>query len=254
MNLKSLISSKELKHSIWVVVVLTLIFGFNDGKDAFVWGPWLYNLFSVFILVVITILAHMIGAKLAATKLSQNVELRVVGARSLNLNLFNLRIEQKFDWNIFGFKIKFIPFGAILGFLFMIMSYGTFYFTAVSTLVVKKVHRLGNGFELWENKESLIYFWALVANLVLIVIFNSLDISYGVVIGSYFVLWNLLPIPGFLGSKIFFNNKTLYIFFLVFVLLFLVFFSRMDLLLLSILAIVIAFLMMVFWIFKMEYS
>ena len=253
MNLKSLISLKEWKHSIWVIIILTLIFGFNDGRDTFVWGPWLYNLFSVFILVIITILAHMIGAKLAASKLEQEVELEVFGMRCLNLNVLFLRVEKKFDWNIFGFRVRFIPMGAILGFLFMIMSYGTFYFTAVSTLVVKKIHTLKKGFELDESAEAFIYFWALVSNLILMVIFSSLNIEFGVVIGSYFVLWNLLPIPGLLGSKIFFNNKLLYIFFLIFSLLFIFFLGRIDLLLLLILAIVIAFFVMMFWIFKKEY-
>ena len=254
MNMKSLISSRELKHSIWIVVILTLIFGFNDGKDVFVWGFWLSNLFSVFILVVITILAHMIGAKLAAYKLGQEVELEVLGMKGLNLNLFAMRVEEKFDWNIFGYRVRFIPMGAILGFLFTLMSYGTFYFTAVSTVIIKRVHRLRSEFELREDKEALIYVWALVANLVLLVIFNSLNIEFGVVINSYFILWNLLPIPGFLGSKIFFNNKSLYVFFLIFSLFFMVFFTRIDFILLLILAVVIGFLIMMFWIFKKEYS
>ena len=253
MNLKSLISSREIKHSIWIVLILTLIFGFNDGKDVFVLGSWLGNLFSVFILVVITILAHMIGAKLAANRLGQEAEVEVVSMRGLKFNVLGARVDEKFDWNIFGFKVKYIPFSTILGFLIMIMSYGTFYFSAVSTIVVKKIPRLSKGFELGENREALIYFWALVANLVLIVIFNSLGIKFGVVIGSYFVLWNLLPIHGLLGSKMFFNNNTLYVFFLVFTLLFLLLFAKINLILLIILAIVVAFLIMMFWIFKMEY-
>lgn len=253
MNMKSLISSRELKHSIWIVIILTLIFGFNDGKDIFVWSSWFSNLFSVFVLVVITILAHMIGAKLAAIKLDQEAELEVLGMKSLNLNIFAARIEEKFDWNIFGYRVRFIPIGAILGFLFMIMSYGTFYFTAISTIILKKSPRLRKGFNLWENKEALIYVWALVANLILLVIFNSLNIEFGVIINSYFILWNLLPIPGFLGSKIFFNNKMLYVFFLIFSLFFLVFFTSMDLILLILLAGLIGFLIMMFWVFKKEY-
>ena len=254
MNLKSLISSRELKHSIWIVVILTLIFGFNDGSDVFILSSWLGNIFSVFLLVVITILAHMIGAKFADNKLDQEVELRVAGVEEMNLNLFNVRVEQKFNWNIFGFRIRFIPLGALVGFMFMIMSYGTFFFTAVSTIIVKKVHRVRKGFELEEHKEALIYVWALVANLVLIVIFNSFNIQSGVMINSYFILWNLLPIHGLLGSKIFFNNKSLYVFFSVFTLLFLLFFSKIDLILLVILSCLIAFLLMMFWIFKKEYS
>ena len=254
MNLKSLISSRELKHSLWIIVILTLIFGFNDGRSTFEWGPWINNLFSVFVLVIITILAHMIGAKLSAGRLGQEAELEMVSIKGLRFNVLGTRIEERFNWNIFGFKLKSIPLGAVVGLLFMLMSYGTFYLTAISTIIVRKMPRFGKGYTLDENKEALIYFWALVANLALIIIFNSLNIEKGVVIGSYFILWNLLPIHGLLGSKIFFNNKTLYVFFLIFILLFLLFFTKMDLILLVILAAVIAFLIMVFWILKKEYK
>lgn len=254
MNLKSLISSRELKHSIWIIVILTLIFGFNDKSKVFVFSHWLYNLFSVFILVVITTLAHIIGAKLSANTLSQEAELNIVKVKGLKFNIFNLRIEEKFDWNIFGFKIKYIPFGIIIGLFFMLLSYGTFYFTAISTIIVKRIPRMGKGFYLTENKEALIYFWALVANLILIIIFGWLNIKTGVLINAYFVFWNLLPIHGLLGSKIFFNNKTLYIFFLIFSLLFLLFVGKISLILLLIFGVIIAFFVMLFWFFKMEYK
>lgn len=254
MNLKSLISSRELNHSIWIIVILTIIFGFNDKSEVFVFNHWIYNLFLVFVLVVITILAHMIGAKLAANSLGQEAELNVVSIKGLRLNLLWSRVEEKFNWNILGFKIKSIPFSSILGLLFTLMSSGVFYFTAISTIVVNKIPRLGKGFHIHENKESLIYFYALVANLILIVIFSWLNIKFGVIINTYFVLWNLLPIHGLLGSKIFFNNKTLYIFFLIFTLLFLFFLGKISLILLLIFAAVIAFLVMLLWFFKMEYK
>jgi len=254
MNLKSLISSKELKHSIWIVVILTLIFGFNDGKEFFVFSDWLGNLFSVFILVIITILAHMIGAKLAANRLDQEAELEVVGVKSTKFSFLWWRVEEKFEWDIFGFKVKAIPLATIVGFLLMLMSYGAIYFTAISTIIVKKIPRLRKGYELRENKEALICFWALVANLVLIILFTSLNISLGVMINSYFVLWNLLPIHGLIGSKIFFNNRTLYVFFLIFTLLFLLLFTKINFVLLLLLAVIVALLAMVFWIFKMEYK
>lgn len=253
MSLKSLISSRELKHSIWIIIILTLIFGFNDKSKIFVFNNWIYNLFLVFVLVVITILAHMIGAKLAASSLGQEAELNIVGVKGLKINVLGARIEEKFNWNIFGFKVKYIPFSAIIGLFFMLLSYGVFYFTAVSTIVVNKIPRLGKGFHIHENKEALIYFWALVANLILIVIFSWLKIDFGVLINTYFVFWNLLPIPGLLGSKIFFNNKTLYIFFLVFALIFLLFFSKINLILLIIFGVIIAFFVMMLWFFKFEY-
>jgi hypothetical protein len=237
--MKLLISLKELKHSIWIVILLTLIFGFNDGSEVFVLNFWLKNLFSIFILVVITILAHMIGAKLAANRFDQEAELELVAIKLPN----KLRS-----------KIKSAPLAAIIGFLIMLISKGTFYFTAISTITINKIPRLGKGFSLDETKESFIYFWALVANLILLVIFNFLNIKTGVVIGIYFILWNLLPIHGLLGSKIFFNNKILYVFFVIFTLTFLLLFTGINLLLLTLLAATIAFLGMMLWIFKKEYK
>ena len=199
-------------------------------------------------------LAHMVGAKLAANSLSQDAELSIVSMKGLKINVLGARIEEKFDWNIFGFKVKYIPFSTIVGLFFMLLSYGTFYFTAVSTIIVKRIPRFGKGFYLDENKEALIYFWALVANLILMVIFMWLNINEGVLINAYFVFWNLLPIHGLLGSKILFNNKTLYIFFLVFALIFLLFIGKISLILLLIFGIIIAFFVMMLWFFKFEYK
>ena len=41
MNLKSSVLSRELKSSLWIIFVLTLIFGFNDGRDSFVFSSWI---------------------------------------------------------------------------------------------------------------------------------------------------------------------------------------------------------------------
>lgn len=253
MNLKSLISSKELKHSVWAVVLLTLIFGFNDGSENFILSTWIYNLFSVFFLVAITVLVNIIGAKIAASRLDQNAELRIVGAKGLRFNILGFNIEENVDWNVFGFRIKYIPFGAFIGLLTMLISFGLFYFTAVFTIVINKAPRLGKGYYLDESKEALIYFWALASNIVLILIFNSLNIPFGVTIGTYFVVWNLLPIPGLLGSKIFFNNKTLYLFFLAFTMLFLLFATKINFIILILSSAIIAFFIMLWWFFKKEY-
>jgi len=234
MNLKSLTLSKELKHSLIAVFILSLVFGFNDGRDIFVFGLWLNNFVYVFILVTITVLVHIIVAKLVANKLGQDAGISLLSSK-------NKRFGE-------------IPFSPILALVLMLISRGMLYFTAVSTIIVKKSPRLSKGFYLNESKEALIYFWALVSNIILIIIFNFLDIKTGVLINSYFLFWNLLPIPGFIGSKIFFHNKTLYILFLIFALLFLLLFNKVNLILLIIMLIAAAFLVMILWILKKEYK
>ena len=238
MNLKSSISSKEVSHSIWIVVILTLVFGFNDGRDVFVLSNWLYNLVNVFVLVCVSILATIIAAKITASHFGEEAELKILG------------INKSF--NLLGFKIKSIPITAIIAFVLMIVSRGIIYFTSIFTIDVSKKSNFGK--VLYENREALIYFWALMANLALIVVFNYLNVELGVLINMWLLIWNILPIPGFLGSKIFFNNKILYIFFLVFALLLMIFTGKINTILLLVLALLIGFLVMVWWIFMKEYK
>ena len=82
----------------------------------------------------------------------------------------------------------------------------------------------------------------------------NLGIGFGVLINTYFIFWNLWPIPGFLGSKIFFNNKMLYVFFFIFSIIFLIFVGNINIILLLVFASLIAFLTMILWIFKKEYK
>ena len=252
MNLKSLMSSKELNHSLWAVVILTLVFGFNDGNEFFIFSDWIYHLLLVFILVAITVLATIIGAKTAARYLGEDAELRILGVKGINFNIFSAHVEGKFNWNILGFKIKYIPLSPILAFILMLISRGTIFFTSIFTIVIKKSSNFGKSMN--ENREALIYFWALIANMILIVVFDFLGIGFGVLINTYFIFWNLWPIPGFLGSKIFFNNKMLYVFFFIFSIIFLIFVGNINIILLLVFASLIAFLTMILWIFKKEYK
>src|SRR3989344_6056670 len=234
MNLKSLALSKELRHSLVIILILSFVFGFNDKRETFAFSLWLSNFVHVFVLVAVTVFVHVVAAKLAANKLGQDAE----------ISLLSFKTKR------FGS----VPFSTILSMVLMLISRGMLYFTAVSTIIVKKSPRLSKGFYLNESKEALIYFWALVSNIILIIIFNFLDIKTGVLINSYFLFWNLLPIPGFIGSKIFFHNKTLYILFLIFALLFLLLFNKVNLILLIIMLIAAAFLVMILWILKKEYK
>ena len=239
MNLKSLILSKELKNSLFVIFLLTLIFGFNDKQNIFVLNSWLRNLLLVFALVGITVLVHLFSAKISANFLGQEAELKVLSAKVPKF------ISKK--------SVSF-PLASIFGFLLTLISLGNLYFTAIFTIAVKKIPRLGKGFELYEKKESLIYFWALMGNLILIIIFNLIHFKMGVLINTWFLIWNLLPIPGLVGSRLFFNNKELYIFFVVLFVLIVFFIGKINLILLLILSIIIAFFVMLFWFFKIQYK
>jgi len=246
--------SKELRHSLWVIIILSIIFGFNDGNEFFVWSLWLSNLFRVLVLVGITVFVHIISAKLAASRFDQKAELRLWGIDKIKFR-FLVKVNTKIKWDILGFKIRSLPVGVFIGFLLTLMSYGTFYFTALSTIILNKVQRIGSDFlYLREKNEALIYFWSLVGNLVLISIFSLFGVGEGVRIGSYFVLWNLLPISNLLGAKIFFNNKILYVFFLGFTLFFLLLLGIFNLAWLIVISLFFAFLLTLWYFFKIEYK
>jgi len=234
MNLKSLALSKELRHSLVIILILSFVFGFNDKRETFAFSLWLSNFVHVFVLVAVTVLVHVIAAKLAANKLGQDAE----------ISLLSFKTKR------FGS----VPFSPILSMVLMLISRGMLYFTAVSTIIVKKIPRLSKGFYLDESKEALIYLWALASNIILMAIFNYMDVKAGVLISSYFIFWNLLPIPGIIGSKIFFHNKTLYVSFLVFALLFLLLFNKVNIILLVVLLVIVAFSVMILWRFKKEYK
>jgi len=236
--LKLSISLNELKHSIWIIFILTLVFGFNDGMETFVLSSWIYNLFTIFILVSISIFANIISAKITAMHFGEEAQLRILGINK--------------GFNLLGYKIKSIPLAPIIALILIIASRGVIYFTSIFTIEVSKKSSFGKA--LHESKEALIYFWALIANLSLIIIFYYLNIESGVMINTWILIWNILPIPGFIGSRIFFNNKTLYAFFLVFAVLLMIFLGKMNTILLLVLSLLIGFLVMVWWLFKKEYK
>src|SRR3989344_2579873 len=249
-------SSKELRHSLFAVVFLAIIFGFNDPSDVFTLSSWLGNLLIILVLAAITLFIHIISSKLAASHFDQKAELRIWGMEKIKFNILGMiKVNSKIDWNILGFKVKFIPFGILIGLLLTLMSMGTFYFTSLTTIVLNKTQRIGDEYlYLREKNEALIYVSSLAGNLALIAIFSLLEIHQGVVIGSYFVLWSLLPVSDLLGAKIFFNNRILYVFFLVFILLFLLLLGIINLAWLVVICLVFAFLITLWYFLKIEYK
>ena len=55
--------SREIKSIIVIVLVLTFIFAFDDGKPAFVLTDWLLNFLYVLILVSLTVLFLLLSSR-----------------------------------------------------------------------------------------------------------------------------------------------------------------------------------------------
>ena len=61
MKKKSLGLSREVKHFIIALFVLTIVFAFNDKEPTFIASKWIGNFIYVFFLVFITLLINLMG-------------------------------------------------------------------------------------------------------------------------------------------------------------------------------------------------
>jgi hypothetical protein len=235
-------SSKETKTLFIAVIVLTLIFAFNDNKPSFILSNWLLNLFLVFFLVIVTLLVHIAGTKLAA-------------------NYFDQEAEFKF-WHIkqFYFTAKRhlpmpFPVGIIIGLFFTLISSGTAFFTAITTFEISNQKRIGRAFpNVSEQQIAFICFWGIFANLVLLMFFKFINIQQGVLINSWFIIWNLLPVTDLMGSQMFFSHRILYLFFLFFIIIFLLLISFISLPFTLVISILISIILIIIFFYFREYK
>ena len=209
-------SSKETKTFIIVTIVLTLIFAFNDNKQSFVFLQWFSNFLYTLILVIITLSIHILGIKLASSYFKQDSRFKL-----WDFTQFLFAEKRHFK--------KPLPIGIFVSLLITLMSNGAIFFTAISTFQTSHKKTIGRKFpNISEREIALIGIYSLLANLILLIIFKLLGIQQGLLINSWFILWNLLPISDLIGSQIFFGSRTLYFFSLFFILLFLLFISTLN--------------------------
>lgn len=217
MSKKSLISlsNTESKHLIVTVLVLTLVFGFNDKRATFEYLPWFSNFIQIFVLATITILTHELAHKLAARYFNVECEHRVWSIHKYWFSKATSIERIKF----FGKHIKSFPLGIFIAIFLMLISYGKLFFSAVSTFVINETteRRAGRWRQsVTEYQVAIIAIAGIFANLILLFIFNILGIQEGVLINSWFILFNLLPISTLTGAKIFYNSIPIYIFIVLF--------------------------------------
>ena len=246
--MKLLKLSKELKHVLIIVLVLTIVFAFNDGASTFIFKTWGSNFIYVLILVLITVVVNLFGYKFAAKQYQSKAVYKLWDIEQL---WFKKKWGIKKLWLKKTLPIKKTGnfyFGIILAIIITLMSAGTAFFTAISTFSITETKKLGRRFsKLEESEEGKIALIGLMANVILLMVFQVLSIDKGVSINSWFILWHILPISDLPGSKIFFSSKTLYIFVIVFFLLFLLLLSVVNLLFAIILAILFTIFIAIFY-------
>src|SRR3989344_4025948 len=119
--------SRESLDSLIVIILLTIVFAYNDRKEVTTIASWTSNLVLTFVIVSLSVLMLIFGYKLAA---------RYYG-NSLTFSLWRISsLEEKFSMKAFHIPLaKYM--GQIIAVLGTLSSSGLFYFTAISTFSTK---------------------------------------------------------------------------------------------------------------------
>ncbi len=215
--------TRREKWSLFVyILILTLVFAFNDGQEKFELGFWIVNFLKVLVIVAIGAFVHDLGHDLFCRKYGFNSEFRLWGMKRI---WFSKHPQFPRSYNIFGKNLKVyqFPLGVVLALLVMLLSNGKLFWAAVSGygLIVEKAHRLGKKFvEVTDFEEAKI---ALAGPMFLLLLAIVLKIFNGggmfdqvILIYSYMVVYDMLPLPGLDGSKVFWGSRPLFAFSFVF--------------------------------------
>jgi len=211
-------TKKELRNFFIVILTLTFVFAFNDGRPSFELYYWLTNFVKVFLIVTLGILVHDLGHDFIVRKQGFNSEFKYWG-----LKRFSIRKEPFFprQINIFGKKytIESFPLGILMAILITLFSNGQLYWAAISSysLLKIKAHRLGRKFvEVTDFEEAKIAIagpLAMLFLMVLLKIFNTGGIfDQFVSIYSIVIVYDMLPLPGLDGFKVVMGSKPLFAF------------------------------------------
>ncbi|MBU1204029.1 MAG: hypothetical protein KKG60_03105 [Nanoarchaeota archaeon] len=242
--------SKEIKTISISVLLLTLIFAFNDKRPEFIFSAWFSNFFKTLFLVMAVVLCNLLGLRMAGGIFNEKIFPKIFGSHRF--------ATLKKKTNIAGFREKprsilpVIFLTPIFPLLVMLISNGHIIIAAIHTFSTKVTKKVGKEFmHLEERQLSFIAMASIMFNLILLVIFKGAGIPAGVKISSWFIFWNLLPIQDLIGSKMFFGTKILYTFFFIFTIFFILLINLLSLWAL-IPALILASILTFWYFFKFE--
>jgi len=197
-------SYQETKHILIVIMLLTVVFSFNDKSVVFNPDRYVTNFIYVLVLVTFSMFVHLVTLKFASAHFGVSPEFRLWSLEEIS----NIR---PIKWKSEGFRFTYS--GILVALLITLISNGKAFFTAVSTFSIDKTKALGKIFSnITEYEISIIASLVIFAHVLLVILFKSINVDLGVTINTWMVLWNLIPLSSFLGSKIFFGSRTLYVF------------------------------------------
>ena len=212
-------NTKEFRDLAIAIVVLTLVFGFNDKQSTFALGNWLANLVRTLFTIIIGVLVYWGAQKWMAQKLGFDCEFRLWGIKKLGFT-GDPSFPKTLKFLGREFTIEALPLGAIIALLLMLLTNGRLYFAAVCSfaMVVSHTQRLGKGrfvgpTEMDEGKIAAAGSLALFFLVVLFHILNSREIfGQFILIYSVMTVFQLLPLPGLNGFTILMGSPLTYIF------------------------------------------
>ena len=206
--IKNLFKKKELNLIILSIIVLSFAFGFNDGRQDFVFSYWISHLILVIILVTISILIIELAIRNIAKMYDCSIEYQLWGIKRYFIGSGNI------------FKKK-IPFGIIFCILGAFISKGTFIFALIQNHLIKentKVRSLKRSQHVSELETAIIYSIIPLTALFLVCVAKILQIDNLALINSYFAIFFIIPFPSSDAIRFLFSAKFFYLFIFIFVL------------------------------------
>ena len=231
MSLDSL-KKEELKHFIFAVIILILLFGIAyPGK-----------ILEGFAVIVLIYSINLLGYKIGARYFNSEALFMIWGVRPFQKGKFKKQAKSLFN-------------GPIIAIMLFIATAGKIFFTAISTFKLIQGPRLDKKKPyVTEYETALIASLGLLFVLILILIFNILDIKIGIFIGTWFLLFNLIPFSDVAGAKIWFGSRTLYILMLVLIVISLFLLNINNIAITILMALLAASLLGIIYFYFIEYK
>src|SRR3989344_1145017 len=112
------LSKKETWHLVISILLLSLIFGFNDGAETFIYSKWFTNLIGVTLMVAFIVLFRELIVKWFAKRHDTQSE----------YSLWNI---QRLWFHPKAKLIKPTPIGLVVALIITVVSNGAGFFTAI---------------------------------------------------------------------------------------------------------------------------
>lgn len=210
-------TKKEIRHFTIAILLLTFIFGLNDGKDVFVASQYITHLFQVFLSAIVILLVYTLAQKIWALKFGASVEFNLWWVKRY---YFYPGTSLPKKYKFFGKEVvlSHLYIGPIISVLVALASQGVAYFCFIASTVVtehKKYHAGEKFRHMLMFESAQIGFAGIVSVLVVVLMAIAAGKEmFGafILMGMYFIGFQMIPLPRFAGGRLFFDSLALYVF------------------------------------------